>query len=81
MAGPDKSSTLQRIERLERLEQERLEHQEQLRRCRDETLQRARGGEAVFGLAWGVLAGAVLTADPGGTALEVLVGLPDGCEA
>lgn len=47
MAGPDKSSTLQRIERLERLEQERLEHQEQLRRRRDETLERARGEETV----------------------------------
>ena len=43
MAGPHTSSTLDRIERLERLEHDRLEHQEVLRKSREATVERAKG--------------------------------------
>jgi voltage-gated potassium channel len=43
VAGPHKSSTLDRIERLERLEHDRLEHQEALRESREATVERAKG--------------------------------------
>jgi len=43
VAGPHTSSTLDRIERLERLEHDRLEHQEVLRKSREATVERAKG--------------------------------------
>jgi voltage-gated potassium channel len=86
-----KPSSIERIRRLEKLEQERLEEQERKEERRRQTIAGAKpaGGRhdlvdriervtkfpmAVLGVAWLVLAIAVLTTDVNGSASKVLVG-------